>query len=117
MQFCTKFDYTPVRAERNKCMWLLKRKRKQPFADYSGIPTHVCPCGSRLLKVNCIFEDGEIILWFTNAECAECGAKLTAPTPVDGMLQLICRAALGNAVWCTYQGRQVKQANIQKSPR
>jgi hypothetical protein len=67
-------------------MWLLKRKRKQPSADYSGIPTHVCPCGCRLLKVNCIFEDGEIILWFTNAECAECGARLTAPTPVDGVL-------------------------------
>lgn len=69
-------------------MWLLKRKRKQHSAkqDYSGIPTHVCPCGSRLLKVNCIFEDREIILWFTDAECAFCGAKLTAPTPADGVL-------------------------------
>jgi hypothetical protein len=66
-------------------MWLLKRKRKQPSAkqDYSGIPTHVCPCGSKLIKTICIFEAGEIALWFTEAECGLCGAKLTAPTPVD----------------------------------
>ena len=66
-------------------MWLLKWKRKQRFlrCDYSGIPTHVCPCGSQLLKTVCIFEDGEIILWFTEAECSLCGAILTAPTPID----------------------------------
>jgi len=67
-------------------MWLLKRKRKQHSADYSGIPTHVCPCGSRLLKVNCIFDNNEIVLWFTDAECSFCGAKLTAPTPVDNVI-------------------------------
>lgn len=66
-------------------MWLLKRKRKQPSAkqDYRGIPTHACPCGSRIFKVGCMFEDGEISLWFTNGECAECGALITVPTPVD----------------------------------
>jgi len=66
-------------------MWLLKRKRKQQPAkqDYSGIPTHVCPCGSRLIKTVCMFEDSDIVLWFTDAECGLCGAKLTAPTPVD----------------------------------
>jgi hypothetical protein len=81
------FDYTPVRAERDKCMFLLKRKRKQGLVkhDYSGIPTHVCPCGSQIIKVACIFEDGEIVLWFTEAECGLCGAKLTAPTPLDSV--------------------------------
>ncbi len=66
-------------------MWLLKRKRKQHSAlqNYRGIPTHVCPCGSRLFKVGCMFEDNEISLWFTDAECADCGALLTAPTPAD----------------------------------
>ena len=79
------FDYTPVRAERVKCMWLLKRKRKQLLfkQNFRGIPTHACPCGSILLEVKCIFEDGEIVLWFTEAECALCGALLTAPTPED----------------------------------
>jgi len=64
-------------------MWLLKRKRQPAKHDYSGIPTHACPCGSRLIKISCMFEDNEIVLWFTDAECAICGAKLTAPTPVD----------------------------------
>jgi hypothetical protein len=79
------FYYTPVRAERNKSMYLLKRKRKQAVVkhNYRGIPTHACPCGSKLLKVNCIFDEGEIAMWFTDAECALCGAELTAPTPKD----------------------------------
>jgi hypothetical protein len=66
-------------------MSLLKRKRKQSQLkhSYRGIPTHVCPCGSQLFKVACMFEDGEIALWFTEAECALCGAELTAPTPLD----------------------------------
>jgi hypothetical protein len=66
-------------------MCLLKRKRKQSVVkhSYRGIPTHACPCGSVLFKVNCIFENGEIVMWFTEAECALCGAELTAPTPVD----------------------------------
>jgi ribosomal protein S27E len=66
-------------------MRLLKRKRKQAVVkqNYRGIPTHACPCGSVLLNVKCIFEDYEIVLWFTEAECAMCGALVTAPTPGD----------------------------------
>lgn len=64
---------------------MLKRKPKPSMlANYRGIPTHVCPCGSRLFRVGCMFEENEISLWFTNAECAECGALVTVPTPVDG---------------------------------
>jgi len=79
------FYYTPVRAERNKSMCLLKRKRKQAVVkhNYRGIPTGACPCGSVLFKVNCIFEGGEIVMWFVDAECALCGAEITAPTPRD----------------------------------
>lgn len=63
----------------------LKRKRKSSMlANYRGIPTHVCPCGSRLFKVGCMFEENEISLWFTDAECALCGAQVTVPTPADG---------------------------------
>ena len=66
-------------------MYLLKRKRKQAVVkqNYRGIPTHACPCGSVLLNVKCIFSEGEIAMWFVDAECAMCGALLTAPTPKD----------------------------------
>jgi hypothetical protein len=40
-------------------------------------------CGSMLFKVGCMFEDGEISLWFVDAECALCGALVKVPTPVD----------------------------------
>jgi hypothetical protein len=30
-----------------------------------------------------MFEDNEISLWFTDAKCADCGALVTVPTPVD----------------------------------
>jgi hypothetical protein len=66
-------------------VFLLKRKRKQAVVkhNYRGIPTHACPCGSILINVKCIFESGEIVMWFTEAECAMCGALITAPTPKD----------------------------------
>jgi hypothetical protein len=57
--------------------------------EYSGAdlrslgPVHVCSCGSRLFKVGCMFEDGEISMWFVDAECALCNALVKVPTPVD----------------------------------
>ena len=52
--------------------------------DLRGLgPIHVCACGSRLFKVGCMFEDSEISLWFVDAQCAECDALVTVPTPVD----------------------------------
>jgi hypothetical protein len=71
----------------NKIILYLKRKRikQQPSRslDLRGTPTHACICGSLLFSVKCMFEDGEISLWFTDAECALCGALVTVPTPVD----------------------------------
>jgi hypothetical protein len=55
----------------------------QRSADYRGLPTHACPCGSALLKVACAFEAGEVVFYLLDAECFECGALLTAPTPID----------------------------------
>ena len=46
-------------------------------------PIHVCSCGSKVFKVGCMFEDNEISLWFTDAQCAECGSLVKVPTPVD----------------------------------
>jgi hypothetical protein len=30
-----------------------------------------------------MFEDGEISMWFVDAECALCNALVKVPTPVD----------------------------------
>jgi hypothetical protein len=57
--------------------------------EHSGVdlrslgPVHVCSCGSRLFKVACMFEEGEISMWFVDAECSLCGALVKVPTPVD----------------------------------
>jgi len=71
----------------NKIILYLKRKRikQQPSRslDLRGTPTHACLCGSLLFSVRCMFEDSEISLYFTDAECVLCGALVTVPTPVD----------------------------------
>jgi len=46
-------------------------------------PLHVCICGSMLWNVQAMFEDGEISLYMLDMECALCGSKATAPTPLD----------------------------------
>ena len=52
--------------------------------DARGFPTHACPnCGCLVLTIKAMFEDYDIALWFTDAECSDCGTLLTAPTPVD----------------------------------
>jgi len=52
--------------------------------DARGVPTHACPnCGHLVLKIKAMFENYDIALWFTDAECDDCGTLLTAPTPVD----------------------------------
>ena len=50
-----------------------------------GVPTHACPnCGHLVFRIKAIFEDNNIVLWFTDAECDDCGTLLTAPCPADG---------------------------------
>jgi hypothetical protein len=51
--------------------------------DIRGEPVHVCPCGSQLWQLNCMFEDSEISLYFTEMTCVICGTIATAPTPLD----------------------------------
>ena len=68
-------------------LYLLSKlaKNQQPTRslDLRGTPTHACICGSLLFSVKCMFEDNDISLWFTDAQCALCGALVTVPTPVD----------------------------------
>lgn len=51
--------------------------------DLRGKPTHTCICGSDLWNLKVMFENNEIALYFLDMECALCGSKATAPTPVD----------------------------------
>ena len=61
----------------------LRSRAKPSGIDLRGTPIDVCVCGSLIFKITCMFEDKEISLYFTDAECALCGALVTVPTPVD----------------------------------
>lgn len=56
-----------------------------PFgADLRSLgPVHVCSCGSQVFNVMATFEDYELVWWFLDATCAECGALVRVPCPVD----------------------------------
>ena len=52
--------------------------------DQRGIPTHACQvCGGTVFTIFASFEDYEIVSWWMDAECAQCGSPLTAPCPAD----------------------------------
>ena len=51
--------------------------------DLRGTPTHACICGSTHFYVRTVFENYEIATYFLDMQCTECGALLTAPTPLD----------------------------------
>ena len=46
-------------------------------------PLEICSCGSKLWKVQAMFEDGEISMYMLDMECALCGNLATATTPLD----------------------------------
>ena len=55
----------------------------QEAMDIRGIPTTICPCGSKMWNLKTIFEQetGKIDMYFLDMECALCGTLATAPTP------------------------------------
>jgi len=65
-------------------MRIRKSKKRKLIADYRGIPTEVCPCGSQLWNLQVMFQDKTVALYFLDMECAVCGSLATAPTEVDG---------------------------------
>ena len=46
-------------------------------------PIHVCPCGSQVFNIMASFEDYELVWYFLDATCANCGNIVTVPCPVD----------------------------------
>lgn len=46
-------------------------------------PVHICTCGCTVFKVLASFEDYEIVWWFLDGECANCGNLVRIPCPID----------------------------------
>lgn len=53
--------------------------------DVRGEPTTTCPCGCEIWNVKTVFDQdtGEVILYFRDMECAQCGTLATAPIPIE----------------------------------
>jgi hypothetical protein len=46
-------------------------------------PVHVCSCGSQVFNVMASFEDYELVWYFLDATCVNCGNLVTIPCPAD----------------------------------
>jgi hypothetical protein len=46
-------------------------------------PVHVCPCGSQVFSVMAAFNDYELVWYFLDATCVNCGNLVRVPCPVD----------------------------------
>ena len=57
----------------------------EPFgADLRGVgPVHVCSCGSQVFNVMASFDDFELVWYFLDATCVNCGNLVRVPCPVD----------------------------------
>ena len=66
---------------------LPKFKSKLPDkfgTDLRGLgPVHVCPCGSQVFSIMASFEDSELVWYFLDGTCVNCGNIVTVPCPVD----------------------------------
>ena len=57
----------------------------EPFgADLRGVgPIHVCTCGSQVFNIMASFDDYELVWYFLDGTCANCGSLVTVPCPID----------------------------------
>ena len=46
-------------------------------------PVHVCTCGSQVFNVMAAFDDYELVWYFLDATCVNCGSLVRIPCPVD----------------------------------
>jgi hypothetical protein len=65
-----------------KSIWDAYDPQENPL-NLRGIPTHSCVCGCDLFLMIASFENCELSFYFTDAQCLDCGALVTLPTPVD----------------------------------
>ena len=77
----------PMEVNQELNIAMRKIMKMRTMGDIRGIPTPICPyCESTLINITASFspENYEIEMYLLdNASCADCGALLTAPTPVD----------------------------------
>jgi len=57
----------------------------KPFAadlrDFG--PVHVCPCGSQVFNAMVAFDDFDLVWYFLDGSCVNCGNLVKLPCPVD----------------------------------
>jgi len=46
-------------------------------------PIHVCPCGSQVFNAMVSFDDFELVWYFLDGTCVNCGNLVKLPCPVD----------------------------------
>jgi hypothetical protein len=51
--------------------------------DLRGTPTHECICGCAIWNIKAVFDNFEIVTYFLDMQCSNCGSLATAPTPID----------------------------------
>jgi len=52
--------------------------------DLRGLgPIHICSCGSQVFNVAASFDNYELVWYFLDATCFNCGNLVTVPCPVD----------------------------------
>ena len=57
----------------------------EPFgADLRDLgPVHVCPCGSQVFSAMVSFDDYELVWYFLDGTCVNCGNLVKLPCPPD----------------------------------
>jgi DNA-directed RNA polymerase subunit RPC12/RpoP len=63
-----------------------------------------------------MFEDNDISLWFTDAKCADCGALVTVPTPVDDNENNFNTDCLGRTFWFDGEGECPSRRIVRQRP-
>ena len=52
--------------------------------DQRGIPSSEClNCGDNIQVIRAIFDEGDLVDWFSDSFCASCGSPMTAPHPLQ----------------------------------
>lgn len=59
--------------------------------DLRGVPMgDICVCGSEIFHALVAFQDKEIVFYFLDGECANCGSMVTLPYPNNDVDEMDC---------------------------
>ena len=62
----------------------MRRLSQVTGADLRGLgPVHVCPCGSQVFNAMVSFNGFELVWYFLDGSCVNCGNLVKLPCPVD----------------------------------